>query len=106
MLSLERAKQQVRLDPDFHDEDELLNSYIIAAGRLVENHTWRTLITDSDESPDPETTLIYSGDIEVAMLLLVGNWYANRESVVTGESVAVLPMAVDALLQPYVRYLE
>lgn len=39
MLSLERAKQQVRLDPDFHDEDELLNSYIIAAGRLVENHT-------------------------------------------------------------------
>ncbi len=106
MLSLERVKQQVRLDADFHDEDDLLKSYIIAAGRMVEKTTRRTLIGEADENTDPETTLIYTGDIEVAMLLLVGNWYANRESVVTGESVTVLPLAVDALLQPYVRYLE
>lgn len=35
-----------------------------------------------------------------AMLLIIGTWYANREAVITGRSVAAieLPLAVDALL--------
>ncbi len=33
-----------------------------------------------------------------AKLLLIGNWYANRESVVTGTIVSVLPMGVSFLL--------
>jgi uncharacterized phiE125 gp8 family phage protein len=40
--------------------------------------------------------------IKAAILLLVGNWYANREAV-TAEAATVLPMAVDALLAPYRR---
>jgi uncharacterized phiE125 gp8 family phage protein len=40
--------------------------------------------------------------IKAAILLLVGNWYANREAV-TADPVIVLPMAVDALLAPYRR---
>ena len=37
-----------------------------------------------------------------AMLLLIGHWYANREAVNVGNIVNEYPMAVDALLQPYV----
>lgn len=36
--------------------------------------------------------------VKSAVKLLVGNWYRNRESVVTGTIVAVLPQAVDSLL--------
>lgn len=41
--------------------------------------------------------------IKQAILLLVGHWYANRESVVTGTIATVLPMSVDRLLAPYRR---
>ncbi|CRL63960.1 hypothetical protein BN1804_02762 [Proteus penneri] len=40
----------------------------------------------------------------MSMLLLIGSWYANRESVVIGNAVNALPQAFEALLQPYVRY--
>lgn len=36
--------------------------------------------------------------IKQAMLLLIGHWYASRESVVIGTIVAELPMAVQSLL--------
>jgi uncharacterized phiE125 gp8 family phage protein len=36
--------------------------------------------------------------LKVAVLLMVGHWYANREAVVTGTIAAALPMTVDALL--------
>ncbi|WP_320188921.1 head-tail connector protein (plasmid) [Agrobacterium rosae] len=42
--------------------------------------------------------------IRFAILLLVGHWYRNREAVVVGASVANLPFAVEALLQPYRIY--
>jgi len=36
-----------------------------------------------------------------AVFLLVGHWYANRETVVTGTITAELPMAYNALIQSY-----
>jgi uncharacterized phiE125 gp8 family phage protein len=36
-----------------------------------------------------------------AVMLTVGHWYANRETVVVGEGAAEVPMAVEALLAPY-----
>lgn len=39
--------------------------------------------------------------IRHALLLLIGHWYENRESVVIGAPVASLPMAVESLLAPY-----
>ena len=39
--------------------------------------------------------------IKQALLLLVGHWYANRETVVTGTIVAQMPMAAEALLSTY-----
>jgi uncharacterized phiE125 gp8 family phage protein len=39
--------------------------------------------------------------IKQAILLLVGHWFANRETVVIGTIVAQMPSAVEALLSTY-----
>lgn len=39
--------------------------------------------------------------IKQAILMMVGHFYENRESVAVGVSVAEMPMGVDALLWPY-----
>ena len=39
--------------------------------------------------------------IKVAIKMMIGHWYDNRETVVLGMSVAELPMAVNALLARY-----
>lgn len=41
--------------------------------------------------------------LKVAIMLLVGTWYANRETMVVGATVESLPFAVDALIAPYRR---
>ncbi len=42
--------------------------------------------------------------IRQAMLLLIGHWYRNREAVDIGNTSSKLPLAVDALLDPYRRF--
>lgn len=39
--------------------------------------------------------------LKVAMKLLIGHWYANREVVVTGTTSVTVPQTVDALLWPF-----
>lgn len=39
--------------------------------------------------------------IRLALLLLVGHFYENREAVLVGQTAADLPFGVDALLSPY-----
>ena len=39
----------------------------------------------------------------LAILLLIGHFYANREAVNVGNIVTQMPLAVDALMQPYRR---
>lgn len=41
--------------------------------------------------------------IKQALLMIVANWFANREAAVVGASVAELPFAATALLAPYRR---
>lgn len=40
-------------------------------------------------------------DLLIAVLLLAGNWDANREASVTGASSVPLPFGIEALLMPY-----
>lgn len=42
--------------------------------------------------------------IRQAILMMIGHYYENRESVVIGDSAIVMPMAVDTLLSPYRMY--
>jgi uncharacterized phiE125 gp8 family phage protein len=41
--------------------------------------------------------------IRAGMLLMIGNWYENREAVVIGQTVAELPFAARALIDPFRR---
>lgn len=42
-------------------------------------------------------------DIQQAVLLLVGHWFENRESVVVGTSAVEVPLSVQAILSAYQR---
>lgn len=42
-------------------------------------------------------------DLRAAILLLVGHWFANRETAVVGITTTELPFATMALMQPYRR---
>lgn len=106
MLELDIIKQHVRLEPDFIDDDVLLDTYSNAARRLVENQTGRAVYATTEEIPGPgdENALVLDDDITTAMLLLIAHWYENREAVVVGDTASSLPMAVDALITPYRHY--
>ena len=53
------------------------------------------------EDYDYQATAELPAPLAQAMLLLIGHWYKNRESVVTGAIAVNLPQAVDALIGPY-----
>jgi hypothetical protein len=42
--------------------------------------------------------------IKQALKLLIGHWYENRETVITGTISTALPFAAEALLAPYRVY--
>jgi uncharacterized phiE125 gp8 family phage protein len=46
-LDLDQAKQQVRIAPDWSDEDLVIQSYIDAATRWIEEYTGRSLLTQT-----------------------------------------------------------
>lgn len=106
MVDLDVVKQHCRIDTDFTGDDALLEIYTGAAARYVQTWTRRKLY-EKESSPgysdDPDSILLKE-DVKAAMLLLIGHWYANRESVVIGETVTQAPLAVEALLQPYRIY--
>ena len=106
MLDQNVVKQHCRIDTDFTGDDALLEIYTGAAVRYVQTWTRRTLY-EKESSPgyadDPDPILL-NDDVKAAMLLLIGHWYANRESVAIGQTVAEVPLAVESLLQPYRIY--
>ncbi|WP_199181675.1 head-tail connector protein [Pantoea sp. ICBG 1758] len=105
MIELMTVKTHCRIDDDDTSEDDLLTIYIGAAKRHVETFTRRTLYatnTDPGYESD-EDRLLLDDDVRTAMLLLAGHWFANREAV-SDKSLSEIPLAVNALLQPYVIY--
>lgn len=105
MIELLTVKTHCRIDDDDTSEDDLLTIYIGAAKRHVENFTRRTLYaTNTDPGfENDEDRLLLDDDVRTAMLLLVGHWFANREAV-SDKSLSEIPLAVNALLQPYKIY--
>ncbi|HBU6573868.1 TPA: phage gp6-like head-tail connector protein [Citrobacter amalonaticus] len=106
MIDLDVVKQHCRIDSDFTGDDALLNLYTGAAARHVQTWTRRTLY-ENENSPgyaEDEDSILPDDDVKAAMLLLIGHWYANRETVSVGQTVAEVPFAVEALLQPYRIY--
>lgn len=105
MIELSTVREHCRIDEDDNSEDSLLSIYSGAAKKYVETWTRRTLYqANADPGFDSdENRLLLDDDIRMAMLLLIGHWFANREAV-SGNSLNEVPLAVEAILQPYRIY--
>lgn len=93
MLDLATVKMHLRVDGD--EEDALIGGYVAAAKAHVEQHCDRKLVETDPVEPDE---MGLTRDVEQAILLLVGHWYANREAVAVGVSATAMPLAVESLL--------
>ena len=82
------------------------NAYRWDGHALITTGSWPALRGDAegvriryvvgdDEAPAP---------VQQAALLLIGQWHANRASVVVGTIVNQMPFGVEALLQPYRKW--
>lgn len=93
MINLARVKLHLRVDGD--EEDMVIAGYFEAAKSHVAMHCDRILVEAEPVGPDE---MGLTPDVEQAILLLVGHWYANREAVVIGTISTAVPLAVDRLL--------
>lgn len=100
MIDLAKVKMHLRVDTA--DEDELLQDYTDAAISAFETWCNRTLVAPGEALPDPlGNALLLSKSIAQGALLLIGHWYANRESAVLGFEAAELPLSTQALWRPH-----
>lgn len=90
MIELSLVKTHLRVDHG--DEDALIQGYLDAALAHVEQHCDRVLV----EAPVLPEEMGLTKDVQQAVLLLVGHWYANREAVASG--LVEVPLAVGRLL--------
>lgn len=87
------VKHHLRIDGD--EENMLLESYIASAKAHVEMHCDRVLV---DGEAADASQMALTKDVEQAILMLVGHWYANREAVVVGSMSASVQLGFDRLL--------
>jgi uncharacterized phage protein (predicted DNA packaging) len=99
MIDLARVKSHLKVDDD--EEDSLITGYFEAAKSHVAMHCDRELVEGEPVEPGQ---MGFTADVEQAVLLLVGHWYANREGVALGTISTVVPLAVERLLMYRKRY--
>lgn len=87
LLTLEEARLHLKVDGD--DEDTLISAYADAAVLSCLNHCDLKLVPQGAEPI-----------FKAASLLVLGDLYANRSVVITGQAFNVSP-TVGNLLQPY-----
>ena len=93
MIDLALVKQHLRVEHD--EEDQLIQGYIDAAIAHVEQHCDRQLVLITPVEPEQ---MGLTKDVEQAILLLVGHWYTNRETVSVGAAATEMPIASERLL--------
>lgn len=99
IMTLEEAKEHMKIDLDFKDDDNNIKSWILA----VEEYIAQYLKYDSLEEAFPDGNIPYP--VKHAAKMLVATYDANRETV-SFVSPSKIPFTVDSLLAPYVRYYE
>lgn len=99
-LDLDTIKRHLNLDLSFTQDDEYLEALADTAEQIVEKHLDNDLgsiiYQCNDTLPAP---------IKHAMLLLIGNFYMNRESI-SFASNSSLPLSYEYLLAPYKEYIN
>lgn len=110
LVSLEVAKQHLRVEPDVMLEDDLISLYIEIASDHVQEYLQRAVYAtqadyDAAQSAGQQgfddNAIVVNASIKGAVLLLIGHYYRNREDVTVGQAPAELPNASKALLAPY-----
>lgn len=94
--TIEELRQQCRIDDE--GEDNLLTLYAQAARKAAETFLNRALVEDGQETTGDALSL--TPDIKLALMMMVGHWYANREAV-SPEQLTPVPFSYRALLEPY-----
>lgn len=102
MIDLALVKQHLRVVHD--DDDGYLQQLCQAAMGNFEQFTGRRLVPDTTPSSElAEYDCWLTADITQGLLILIGQWYENRE--LTGEkNLAALPGATYDLWSPYVLF--
>lgn len=99
LLTLEEIKAQCRIEPDFDEEDTLLN----LIGSAVQNRTETRINRKLYAGEVPVTDfhgLEMSDDLKMAMLMLAAYWYENRTAANDFEQ-SEAPLAFNWLVDPY-----
>ena len=99
-LTLQEIKQQLRIEPDFTDEDALLTRYGNSAEATVLNITGRTFDELKAMNPAGENTI--PADIWEASVMLVAASYEQR-SAISMQQLYAIPYGFDAKVKPYIR---
>lgn len=99
ILTLEEAKKHLRVDESFNDDDTYISELIgVAEADIANRLKYDTL---AEKFPDGD----YPLTVKQAAKLIVAHYYENREPVAFASS-SKIPMMIDSLLFPYVRYYE
>lgn len=93
-LTLAKMKKHLNIDADFHGDDEYITQLGEVAEKMVFSHIDDELTVGGGSVPAP---LVH------AMLLLVGTFYANRESVAFANATP-LPHAYELIIGLYKNY--
>lgn len=96
-IYIDDVKHHLNIDKDFQDDDNYIMSLTEVAERVVEKDIDTRLSDLEDEDGDIPSPL------KQAMLLLIGNFYANRESVAYTNMVEV-PKSYQYLIDLYKNY--
>ena len=97
-LELSQVKKHILVDATFTDDDNYIQSLMDVAEASVSKHIDCPLACIEQEDGTLPPPVVH------AMLLMVGNLYANREPVAVGVSVAELPLSYNYLVNLYRKY--
>ncbi|MDP1136257.1 head-tail connector protein, partial [Klebsiella pneumoniae] len=91
-----------RIEPDITYDDSLFTLYIGAASSYVEPWTRRKMYESetSEGYEDDQDSILPGDDVKAAMLLIIGHWYENRETVSVGHAATDIPFSFYSFLQP------
>ena len=95
-LTLERIKQQCRIEPEFTDEDAILTEYGESAEETLLNYlnrSYEDIMSVYGRIPAP---------LRQASLMLVDTSYQYRSPVST-QNMSLVPYTFDLMVKPYMR---
>lgn len=96
LVTLTEVKTHLRLGSSGH-EDAYIVILIAAAVRAIENATGRAIVSGTPDMAECDRSVAVQ-----AVLLLIGQWYANREA--AGQALTEMPLAVTWLIAPLRKF--